>query len=224
MMSSRIAACFFAAILALPSVVDAQSQSKLGGGNKSESISFVKDVAPIIEAKCGKCHVTSSKGEYNIKSYEALMNSDSVSKRKPDDSHFIEVIENGEMPKGGLKVTDDELETLKQWISAGAKFDGDDETDAISTGGGNTRGSRQQGGRARGGQSGSRTQGRRPSRSRNSRSSKPNAIETNKLMAFFDLDGDGKLSLKEIDAASRMLRSLDANEDDRITGDELGEF
>ena len=68
----------------------------------------------------------------------------------------------------------------------------------------------------------SRRAGRRPSRSRSNTGG--NVFDTNQLLAFFDGDGDGQLSLKEIDAASRLLYSLDANEDDRLTGDELAEF
>ncbi len=80
-----------------------------------------------------------------------------------------------------------------------------------------------------GGRSGSRSGDRPSSRSsssgRRSRSSSrsrgSNAIESNPLLQFFDTDGDGELSLEEIDAASRMLYSLDENEDDRITSDEV---
>jgi len=227
MLHSRITlfyfvACLLAVAFAIPS--NAEAQRGRSGNSNDDKISFTKDVVPIIDAKCGNCHVKSSKGRYNIKSYQALMSSDSVEPDDPDGSFFIEVIENGEMPKGGLKISDDELETLRQWIAEGANFDGDDEKATLSAGGGNARSTRSTG-RARSGQSGSsRTQGRRSSRSRSSRSSKPNAIETNKLLAFFDLDGNGKLSLKEIDAASRILRSLDSNGDDRITGNELGDF
>lgn len=230
----QIAACLVVVGFAMPSTAEAQ-RGQSGGGE--DEISFTKDVAPIISAKCGKCHVSASRGRYGIKSYEALMKSDTVESGKPDNSYFIEVIENGEMPKGGLKVSKSELKTLRQWISEGANFDGDDKSQMISasvgsargsargSSRGSARGSRSQGSRgARGEQSSSRTQGRRPSRSRSTRGSRSNAIESNKLLAFFDLDGDGKLSLKEIDAASRMLRSLDGNGDKRITGDELEEF
>lgn len=228
----QIAICLLLVAVAMPSTAEAQR----GGDGESENISFTKEVAPIINAKCGRCHVASSRGRYNIKSYKALMDSDSVTARKPDRSSFIELIENGDMPKGGLKVTDDELETLRQWITEGAKFDGDDESQMISAGG-NSRNSRSRGqsgrgqssrgqsGRGRSSQPSGRAQGRSSSRSRgSSRSSKPNPIEANKLLAFFDRDGDGKLSLEEIDAASRMLRSLDANGDKRVTGDELEEI
>ncbi len=48
-----------------------------------------------------------------------------------------------------------------------------------------------------------------------------NAIKSNPLLQLFDANGDGELSLEEIDAASRLLYSLDTNEDDRITADEV---
>ena len=224
MHSFRIAICLFlsVAIFAGPSSVEAQD---------GDQISFANDVAPIINAKCGNCHVRGSRGRYNIKSYKALIDSDSVDPDNPDDSLFIEVIESGEMPKGGLKVSDAELETLKNWISQGAKFDGDSETAMISAGGGNARSNSRSGARSnsrsrsRTGRSQSRSNGRRNSGSRSGgRNSKPNAIEVNKLLAFLDSNGDGRLSLKEIDAAARILRSLDSNGDNRLTGNEVEEF
>ena len=94
---------------------------------QTDSVSFTKEVAPIIIAKCGKCHVSNDKGGYGIESYNALIKSDSIAPQDPDASNFIAVIESGEMPKGGLKVGSSELKTLKNWIAQGAKFDGDDE-------------------------------------------------------------------------------------------------
>lgn len=106
-------------------------QQKDAGGKDGDSVSFVKHVAPIIVAKCGKCHVANSRGQYGIASYEALMASDSITPNDPADSSFIEIIESGEMPKGGLKVSDKELGTLKKWIAQGAKYDGADKTKAL---------------------------------------------------------------------------------------------
>ncbi|MEL7497970.1 MAG: c-type cytochrome domain-containing protein [Planctomycetota bacterium] len=90
-------------------------------------ISFKDTVAPIIIAKCGNCHVNQNRGDFSTASYTALMDSTMVAFGKPDESRFIEVIESGEMPKGGLKVSDDELKSLKGWIAQGAKFDGSSE-------------------------------------------------------------------------------------------------
>lgn len=131
-------------------------QQENAGGEDGASVSFVKHVAPIIVAKCGKCHVASSKGKYGIASYDALMASDSISPNDPTDSSFIEVIESGEMPKGGLKVSDEELATLKKWISEGAKYDGDNKTKPLMEP--RTGNSRQGGGRGRKGLGGSRLQ------------------------------------------------------------------
>jgi len=95
--------------------------------SSAQSVSFEKDVSPIIVAKCGKCHVSDSRGQYGIASYNALMDSGSITPNDPADSQFLEVIESGEMPKGGLQVSATEFATLKKWIAEGAKFDGDDE-------------------------------------------------------------------------------------------------
>jgi mono/diheme cytochrome c family protein len=91
------------------------------------SVSFTKEVAPILAAKCGKCHISNAKGRYGIESYDALIESDSIVAQDPEASNFIAVIESGEMPKGGLKVSNGELKTLKKWVAEGAKFDGDNQ-------------------------------------------------------------------------------------------------
>ncbi len=49
-------------------------------------------------------------------------------------SRLIETIETGDMPRGGGKVTPAELELLKGWIIAGAKFDGPDPAAPLAAG------------------------------------------------------------------------------------------
>ncbi len=49
-------------------------------------------------------------------------------------SRLIETIETGDMPRGGGKLTPQELQTLKAWILAGAKFDGADPESPIAGG------------------------------------------------------------------------------------------
>jgi len=131
----------FLVLVCLGSCVQAGQQAK---DNADGAVSFAKDVAPIIVAKCGKCHVANSRGSYEIESYSALMSSDSITPKDPGDSNFIQVIESGDMPKGGLKVSDSELETLKKWITQGAKFDGKDKKKALMepVAGGGGRGQR----------------------------------------------------------------------------------
>ena len=92
--------------------------------------SFTGAIAPILVRRCGRCHVTDNKGGFSAASYSALM------KGPPEGvvvfagdtvgSRLIETIETGDMPRGGGRVTPQELQTLKAWILAGAQFDGTD--------------------------------------------------------------------------------------------------
>ena len=94
------------------------------GGGGGEAVSFTKSVAPILVAKCGNCHVNRSRGDFSSATFEALDKSTMLAYGKPDDARLIQVIESGEMPKGGLKVEPAELEILRAWMKQGAKFDG----------------------------------------------------------------------------------------------------
>jgi len=94
------------------------------------NISFTRHVAPILIARCGNCHVTGARGQFSAASYEVLMSSQGsgVVVFPNDDlgSRLIEVIESGDMPRGGGSVRPPELAALKTWIKEGAKFDGPD--------------------------------------------------------------------------------------------------
>jgi hypothetical protein len=94
-----------------------------GSGN-----SFVKDIAPLLMAKCGRCHVDRSSGEFNMASYADLLRGPTagvvIFPGDPSGSRLIEVLESGAMPRGG-SISDAELTSLKTWIAAGAKFDGE---------------------------------------------------------------------------------------------------
>jgi len=95
-----------------------------GGGAGGEMVSFTKSVAPILVAKCGNCHVNRARGDFSSATFEALDKSTMLAYGTPDDSRLIEVIQSGEMPKGGLKVEPAELAILRAWMQQGAKFDG----------------------------------------------------------------------------------------------------
>jgi mono/diheme cytochrome c family protein len=97
-----------------------------------EAVSFKNAVAPILVAKCGNCHVNRNRGDFSAATFDALDKSTMVSYGLPDTSRMIEVIVSGEMPKGGLKVEPEELQTLKTWIKQGAKFDGDNRNQSLN--------------------------------------------------------------------------------------------
>jgi mono/diheme cytochrome c family protein len=99
-------------------------------------VSFTKQIAPVLVAKCGRCHVNQTRGGVSMASYEALKRGSQtageiVSAGKPDGSRIVEVIESGDMPRGGGKVAADELATLKKWIAEGAKFDGSNPSEPL---------------------------------------------------------------------------------------------
>lgn len=93
----------------------------------AQGVSFSKQVAPLLTAKCGGCHISGRRGGFQFTSYEALMKTGMVQKGQAGSSRIVEVIETGDMPRGGGKVSKDELNTLTSWIDAGAPFDGPDQ-------------------------------------------------------------------------------------------------
>ncbi|MEX2187135.1 MAG: c-type cytochrome domain-containing protein [Pirellulales bacterium] len=91
-------------------------------------ISFVKQVAPMLVAKCGRCHVDDSKGKFNMATFAALAKGSKdgrvIFPKDGKSSRIVELIEQGDMPRGGAKVTAAELAALVKWIDEGANFDG----------------------------------------------------------------------------------------------------
>jgi hypothetical protein len=92
-----------------------------------ESISFKNQIAPILVAKCGNCHVSATRGDFGMNTFAALASSGAVVPRDPVSSRLIQVIDSGEMPRGGGMVTEQELALLQQWVTLGAKNDGEDD-------------------------------------------------------------------------------------------------
>ena len=95
-------------------------------------VSFASEVAPILNRRCGGCHVRKAQGGFSLADYATLMKGPKeglvVFSGDPLGSRLIEVIEGGEMPPNGNGIPAPELTKLKEWISEGAKFDGDSET------------------------------------------------------------------------------------------------
>lgn len=92
---------------------------------KEGEISFVNTIAPILVDNCGRCHVDRATGGFGMPNYQALVDGPGVAPGRPEVSRIIELIEEGSMPPQG-SVDDEDLETLKTWIKAGAEFDGED--------------------------------------------------------------------------------------------------
>lgn len=99
-------------------------------------ISFTRQVAPMLVGKCGNCHVTAAKGQFSMATFTSLMRGSKsgavVLPGKGNGSRIVEVIESGDMPRGGGSVAKEELAMLSKWIDQGAKFDGANPGDSLA--------------------------------------------------------------------------------------------
>ncbi len=89
---------------------------------------FSTQVAPILSRHCGGCHIAGRKGGFQMTSYAGLMKTGMVQPGAGEASRLVETILSGDMPRGGGKVSPDEVGILIRWINAGAAFDGPDPT------------------------------------------------------------------------------------------------
>jgi hypothetical protein len=92
----------------------------------AQTVSFSKEVAPLLVRSCGGCHVSGKKGGFQFTSHADLMQTGLVQRGAGEASRLVEVILSGDMPRGGGKVSPDEVGMLVKWINAGATFDGTD--------------------------------------------------------------------------------------------------
>lgn len=94
----------------------------------AKSVSFAREVAPLLVSRCGGCHVAGRKGGFQMASYDALMRSGMVQRGAANGSRLVEVILSGDMPRGGGKVAPAEMDVLQRWIDSGAACDAPDPT------------------------------------------------------------------------------------------------
>lgn len=89
-------------------------------------VSFANDVQPILENRCGSCHM----GEFvskdlHMDTYENLMagsqNGPVIIAGNAGDSLLVQKISNGEMPRRGPKLTPAQIQIIEDWINAGAQ-------------------------------------------------------------------------------------------------------
>ena len=84
-------------------------------------VKFLRDVKPILENHCVRCHGDSGamKGLRVDKKERAMM---AIVAKKPDESRVYLAAKTGFMPPGQKKLSPAELETLRRWIAEGAKW------------------------------------------------------------------------------------------------------
>ncbi len=100
-------------------------------GRVLAAVDFEKDVAPILIKRCLECHNESdSNGKLSLSSAERLMGGGEsgavITPGQPQVSLLLQRVEHGEMPpeKQGKsqKLSQGEIDVLKEWIASGAKW------------------------------------------------------------------------------------------------------
>lgn len=89
------------------------------------AVSFSKDVLPIFQSVCVKCHGGENTNvSLVLKSYADVMagseNGPVVDPGNSGNSLLIELITNGKMPKKGPKLLPGQIRVITQWVDAGA--------------------------------------------------------------------------------------------------------
>jgi len=100
----------------------------------SHQVSFGKEIRPILEASCTKCHGRGrSKGDFRLDTRETLLkggeSGTAVVSGKSEQSYLIELVSgldpDNVMPRKGKKLTAQEVGLLRAWIDQGLAWDSD---------------------------------------------------------------------------------------------------
>jgi hypothetical protein len=107
---------------------------KDGGGNGR--VSFVQQIVPILNNRCGGCHVRGNQGDVSFANYnnlvEGVPSGRFIEVGAGMESSIVDVIVSGQMPPNGNEVPPEEVRALVMWINQGASFDGDDPAKALA--------------------------------------------------------------------------------------------
>ena len=117
-----------------------KAKAQLGKASGKGTVSFAKDVAPILVAKCVSCHDDNARGGLRLDTFAGLEKGGNngllLQAGNPNNSRLIQklVTPNAQqrMPKGEAALTADEIQTIGTWIAEGAKFEGDKATNLSS--------------------------------------------------------------------------------------------
>ncbi|MBP9225561.1 MAG: DUF1549 domain-containing protein, partial [Verrucomicrobiales bacterium] len=96
------------------------------GAEASAPLTFEKDVRPILKAQCFQCHGEDKvkKSGLDVRLRRFLVTGGksgaAIVVGKPEESHLVELIRSGEMPKEKHRLSAHEVTTIEQWIQQGA--------------------------------------------------------------------------------------------------------
>lgn len=113
----------------------------MGGGKnkKNQAVSFETHIAPILNEKCVNCHnAQRSSANLKLDTFAGMKqggrNGLLLVPGNPNNSLIIRKLVapgNQRMPRNGQPLEPEQIKLIGRWISEGARFDGEKETDAI---------------------------------------------------------------------------------------------
>ena len=88
---------------------------------ETSAVSFSQDVLPIFEEYCTRCHgETRQRGGVALNNYAAVQASDVIVVQDSAKSLLVRVLVSGEMPDDGPALSAELIQTISDWIDAGA--------------------------------------------------------------------------------------------------------
>jgi WD40 repeat protein len=110
--------------------------------NAEESVSFVTNIAPLLQKHCVNCHDAElAEADYRLDTYQHLMRlgngSPAVIGEQPDKSKLFQVLIHEDeilrMPSDSDPLPEISINLIKTWIQQGASFDGSSQDQALSS-------------------------------------------------------------------------------------------
>jgi hypothetical protein len=99
------------------------------GAPAETRVDFSKDLAPILEQNCLRCHYPGNeKGGISLATADSLRESEYVVPGRPDESPLLELVTptssepRPKMPKEGQPLTTEQIRVIRKWIAEGAEW------------------------------------------------------------------------------------------------------
>jgi len=110
---------------------------------RAADVSFIREIAPILTVRCAGCHGDKkAEGDYRLQTFEYLVRAGAsgtaaVAAGKPEESELLARLVDADpetrMPQEDDPLTTEEIDLVRRWIAAGAKFDGVDPKSSLKS-------------------------------------------------------------------------------------------
>jgi len=103
----------------------APTATQAPAAGQTATVSFTKDVLPIMQQSCIKCHGgEKTEAGLSLKDYAGIMagseNGPVVMPGNAAESDFVRLVAQGKMPKRANRLPDSQVKILTDWVNAGA--------------------------------------------------------------------------------------------------------